>query len=260
MARWERWRVGEFDLLVDLVEREGLNPRPESVQHLSNELRRLGREWSRRAEEPSFRSPGSIESQLYKISLLARGDLRAEERVPPAMRVAWEQRGGERPTARPLLAEPRRRPRKPPGHYKADRAALVDFLEQLRVVLSQLADGGERLLPKGAQIAEFRSAWTEIEADGLFELAIERLRSREVEPALTDVGLVGSGLKPKLSGFRRTHGRLTKSLTWLAVKPVLKWANVILGSLGKALPFLDPIKEFKESWEAAAEEGYEGKA
>ena len=34
-------------------------------------------------------------------------------------------------------------------------------------------------------------------------------------------------------------------------------ANVILGSLSRTTTSIDPLKEFKETWEAAAEEAYE---
>ncbi len=71
---------------------------------------------------------------------------------------------------------------------------------------------------------------------------------------LRQVGLAGSGLRVKVSGFRRALGRLP-GIRW--VKKAFQWGNIILGSLG-AVPgvgiITEPIQELKESIEAQGEE------
>jgi hypothetical protein len=61
------------------------------------------------------------------------------------------------------------------------------------------------------------------------------------------------------SGTGRTYTVEARLLAIPNLKPVLKWANIILGSLGRivSLGVLDPIKEFKEAGETAAEDAYE---
>ena len=56
---------------------------------------------------------------------------------------------------------------------------------------------------------------------------------------LAAVGLTGDSLKLKLKGFEialnsKEHGS------------ILRWTNIILGSLSKVIPIVEPIKEYKE--------------
>jgi hypothetical protein len=83
-------------------------------------------------------------------------------------------------------------------------------------------------------------------------------------------GLLGHQLVFKLSIFQHAraelldHGTLRdaepSNLPWWKrwrdlFKPTLKAANVILGSLAKVVPILEPIKEYKESAESGVELG-----
>lgn len=78
----------------------------------------------------------------------------------------------------------------------------------------------------------------------------------DLRQRLDEVGLSGQGLAFKLSGFRREleelgrlMGALQDRVEWTIVKPllhrVLKWINIILGSLSRALPVLE-LKEAVE--------------
>lgn len=256
-----RWRLDEFQLLIDLVEREGFGPSVWSQEALASELKRRGAEWTNRAYEPSFRSVASIGSQLYRLSLLARGDPRGEREAPAAMRQAWAlTEAGRQERVRALVAKPSRRIDEQDAvddAYRPDRLDLIDFLVELRTLLNELIERGE-LLRTGEQEEEFHQAWRHIEASRAFALARERLEDPGIGSGLATYGLVGPPRRLKVNGFRRALRRLAEGWTWVRLKPVLKWANVILGSLTNVLPLIDPIKEFKESWEAAAEDAYEG--
>jgi hypothetical protein len=264
MARWVRWDAHEFLLLIELVEREGFNPRPESIERLRQELQRWGAGRTERAFEPNYRSPASIGSQIHRLSLLMRDDPRAEQETPAAMREAWlrhlQVRKGMRhepliETPAGLRAVPPRR-RSQQENYKEDRRDLAIWLDELHALLRSMIEHGAELVGQH-RAEEFRRAWKAIEERRPLELAGELLERPEVEDDLETFGLVGPPLKLKLAGFRRSVRKLFFGFTWTNLKPALKWANVVLGSLTHAMPFIDPVKEFKESWEAAAEEAYE---
>lgn len=256
MARWVAWEVEEFRLLIDLIERQGARPPAYELESLSRALKRRGAARTERAAESSFRSVGSIASQISRLSPLMRGDPGAEAKAPSAMRTAWAQYQSREPALPLVVREGTGQRRQGEGGFEADRQDLALWLTELRSLLADLAEQAERLVDS-QQAEEFRDAWSSIEEERPIELAIERLKSPEIEPQLAAVGLVGPALRLKLSGFRRASRRLVAGLTWTRLKPVLKWANVTLGSLTSVLAGIDPVKELKEAWEAAAEEAYE---
>lgn len=78
------------------------------------------------------------------------------------------------------------------------------------------------------------------------------------ETELARVGLTGSGWGVKWHGFRTGIDSLLHRSTRPAVKRVFRWANVVLGSLS-GVPgagiVTEPLRELKESIEAAGEDG-----
>lgn len=74
------------------------------------------------------------------------------------------------------------------------------------------------------------------------------------------VGLLGPSLTLKLSLGRRVAERAFEpakrpltGITGQALRPLLKWINSLLGSLARALPALDLVKEYKEGVELVVE-------
>jgi hypothetical protein len=146
-----------------------------------------------------------------------------------------------------------------PTVHGVDRLALHSFVADLRLLLDQMLLRGEELVEYEA-LDDLRAAWVFIEDEGAFDDSLRAILDPRSEEGLAAVGLVGAPREMKVNGFQRSLQRLREMLgrwTWKDIKPVLRWANVILGSLAKAIVRADAIKEFKESWEAAAEEAYE---
>jgi hypothetical protein len=77
---------------------------------------------------------------------------------------------------------------------------------------------------------------------------------------LNTVGLLGASLSLKLSLGRRMAERAFEpaqrpltGITGQALRPLLKWINSLLGSLARALPGIDLVKEYKEGVELVVE-------
>jgi len=139
-----------------------------------------------------------------------------------------------------------------------DKELLVKFLKDLKKLLSQILE------EKGT----FRGEWLQLalkaysELSGLWEEAQSHIHSGEYDTRLDQVGLSGVQLRVKLAGFNNAlaatvqlpGGRVSR---WKIFRRALKWANIILGSLVKALTRLELIKEFKECVEEGLEEAIE---
>ena len=71
-------------------------------------------------------------------------------------------------------------------------------------------------------------------------------------------GLTGGQLRLKVTGFRRAVDRFRSAATDRLKKGFfrrgLRWANIILGSLGGVFVAAELIKEFKESIEASVDD------
>lgn len=134
---------------------------------------------------------------------------------------------------------------------------LEDFLENLRMLLLDVLSQAQGLLPAFVQPL-LREAWPEVEAS--FGQLQEAVASGNFEEQLIGRGLRGVQFQPKVEGFRRHLWlfRRHREPRWL--KKVLKWADVILGSLVAIVPGGDAVKEFKEAVEAAAEDMDDGSA
>jgi len=96
--------------------------------------------------------------------------------------------------------------------------------------------------------------------DSVFLLAQTLLgpAGEEYDAGLSRVGLTGSGLRVKVSGFRRGLSRLP-GIRW--IRKTFEWGNIVLGSLG-AVPgvgiITEPIQELKEAIEAQGDDDNSG--
>ena len=95
------------------------------------------------------------------------------------------------------------------------------------------------MLERGEELVEYdalddlQDAWVFIEAEGLFDDALTRILAPEMDQQLRAVGLVDAPRELKTNGSSRAYQALLRkvgSWSWPDVKPVLRWANVILGS------------------------------
>ena len=77
--------------------------------------------------------------------------------------------------------------------------------------------------------------------------------SGSLELKLKDIGLWGAQLEWKIYGYLYFRNRFLTGdgQIWRKCKQMLKWADVILGTLTIAFQQLEPIKEFKEGIEAS---------
>lgn len=251
MARWPLWEQEEILLVLDLYARQGPHPAREAVYELS-ELLRAKRPTDARRDR-RFRSVGGIETQLYNLSLLDREDPRAET-VPRRVRSVWDEfreRLADVPAQALLLreeTEPLEQTR-----YAPDRRELRFFLQDLRLLLQDMVDARRRLMPEQLE-ADFLAAWTEINRRQVFEEAFVVLRDPAVEEGLEREGLVEREGRLKRIPVTRWLARWRQTGGLDALKHVLKWANVYLGSLAKVIAVLGAVKEFKEVGEAGLEE------
>ena len=148
---------------------------------------------------------------------------------------------------------------------------LRDFLSQVEKILAAVAYNPGPVI-RSRHHDKLRAAWDDVRPK--FSLAISSLQepsASNITERLAEVGLTGPQLVFKLSIFRQAHDELTdhgmpaaeekpKKMRWWErwvslLKPTLKAANVILGSLAKVLPPVEAIKEFKEAVEAAVNLG-----
>jgi hypothetical protein len=133
-----------------------------------------------------------------------------------------------------------------------DGRTLQQFLTEVEEVFAKVLEDRENLLPADLHDA-FLEAWPEVRS------RISRTRHdlttiASVEERLPEAGLTGKQLDLKLAGFGRALESLRRKWGRKLLKPVLKWANILLGSLAAVLPGAELIKEYKESLENAAEE------
>lgn len=174
--------------------------------------------------------------------------------------------------------------------YSRDRASLAEFLLNTRTILNLFVDYREVLLP-GYMRNEFLEAWPHVEStiNGVVRMMQEEASESEIEyysqgsfhtigeldGLLEFYGLSGVQLQLKLASFYHTYNQLmqppdmaqvitgqydrqrnpnapkqkSRFMRWLLPK-----INSILGSLARAVPGVDIVKEFKEMSEYGCEE------
>jgi len=250
-----RWSANEYDLLVSFYERYGAHPSWPTILGLRNSLLRLASEERPGPIDEHFRSPDSLRTRLYLLRLVAEEDPRGLRDAPRAMREAWQRRGETR-EPRPFVEFERFE-----GEVESRTAArreLGIFLSELETLLGEFVQRAPSLM-SATNADNFRAAWAELGQGRNFELARETLLLPAVEEEIVEVGLAGAQLRAKWEGFRNALKRLSEGWTWASLRPSLRWANILLGSLGSGPSFgmIDAIRELKELGEASAEEADE---
>ena len=163
-----------------------------------------------------------------------------------------------------------------------DRKEIVSVVEETYALLGRAlaANLPEDLPGARADVLEELSTTeidplvTDVEMIGLIRAAYAELGAtvsqlnqqllgtsgQQYDVPLQQAQLTGRGRRMKVRGFRRALNGVLNAVhadrpKW--IRRALKWANIILGSLG-AVPgvgaLADPIKELKESVEAQADE------
>jgi hypothetical protein len=193
------------------------------------------------ADDPSYRSVRSIRARIGWVHLLATHDPRARD-APEAFRRAWAE---YRDVAEPLVGD------SPAPGATADRQALVEVLRELRRILSRLvATSG--YLPEALQ-PRYAAAWAAIESRGTIDHAIVALGAPAVDDLLAAHGLVGPERVAKTASVHEASRRYWQHPGLKALKALLSYLDSILGSLVPVIPWLEPVKEFKEIAEASVE-------
>jgi len=143
------------------------------------------------------------------------------------------------------------------GFGVSDRTALIDFMVAVRDILQQVVEWRGLLFAKELR-QPIADAWLEVQS--AFDDVDVRLRSVEGDEIVSDdelakIGLTGKQLELKLKGFNSTWGRFKQWGTVKALKKLLDWIDIILGSLASIIPGADAIEEFKDSAKQAIEDG-----
>jgi hypothetical protein len=235
------WTIDEARLLIDLYREEGLRPSESAV----GRLRELLLEWAAPEfrRDPSYRSVGSIRSQLSWVHFLATEDPRSRH-APMAFRIAWDlyqkQQG-------PLVDK------LDVAHSgaAADRRALIGVLEDLRATLEELVESPDHL-PSGIR-EYYAAAWADLEERGYIDQAITALTGPAVDDLLAAHGLVGPQRVAKTESVSSAVRERRRRPGRGPLKALLGYFDSILGSLTSVLPWLDVVQEFKEIGEASVE-------
>lgn len=140
-----------------------------------------------------------------------------------------------------------------------DRAALADFASELHEFLPEILDNQATWFREELR-GPLWAAWDELQPR--FSV-VERFLGEPPDPQvleaqLTNVGLAGAQLALKRQGWRGAVGRFRERLTKRTLRRALGWANLILGSLAGIVPGAEAIKEYKEAYEQALNDGDEG--
>ena len=147
-----------------------------------------------------------------------------------------------------------------------DVSRLIDALRSSREVMSLIVEHHSALFKKdiGAYVSK---AWPEVK--GHFDIVEKELLKPDphISKRLSFAGLDGVQLDLKLKGFNASYENLKlfkllgffdstkkKALRKLLLK-ILKWINILLGSISSLIPAGEAIKEYKEAIEAGLEEG-----
>jgi len=125
-----------------------------------------------------------------------------------------------------------------------DKEKLIEFLYNTEGFLAEITEHPKMLREDMRPL--FIKAWHEVLPR--FEEARKALAEIDLEE-LEAVGLTGAQLELKIEGLNEAR----KEVPWY-LRKVLKWTNIILGSLGEAIPGLGAVKEYKECVEESLPE------
>jgi hypothetical protein len=134
---------------------------------------------------------------------------------------------------------------------------LEDFLEELRRLLEEMTYEGDGLVPGYLQPL-LVEAWPEVRAQ--YDALQSNVKSGSYESGLEQAGLRGPQFRLKAEGFRRHLSIFRKDRNPKWLKKLLRWGDIILGSLASVIPGGDAVQEFKEAIEAGAEDMDDGSA
>ena len=139
----------------------------------------------------------------------------------------------------------------------SERAALTVFVSEVSDLLGDAVGAIQGAVGEGAAetFSAHRDAWGDLERRGVVAQITEELRTAD-HVAYEEAGLSWPQLRFKLLGWRTAFREWIESPIADAMRRAFRWANVILGSMGKfvAGPGLEIFKEFKEGTEAAFDE------
>ncbi len=138
----------------------------------------------------------------------------------------------------------------------ADFARLAEILLTIEQELYRIVTNRSFLVPHSQEI--LFGVWEQIAR--LIERAIGLLRTRDVQWApLENEGLTGAMLAMKYALFMQSVAAIRERVPFSnvlilggsrrkrdALESFMKKTNTILGSLEKVLPFLGPVREYKE--------------
>lgn len=134
-----------------------------------------------------------------------------------------------------------------PSDWNEGRDALVQFLNDLQTLLKFLVNQRIPLESRVQFQNGLNAATVQINA-AITQLQQAQTEAHPVAAKLQEVGLRGDSGKLKLREFY-------EAIKTSPLKAVLKFANIILGSLAKAIPVLELVQEYKETVETKLENG-----
>jgi hypothetical protein len=141
-----------------------------------------------------------------------------------------------------------------------DREALRTFLSELREILGRVLEDSPDLFGQGAD--DLWAAWEELIASGLFEFLDRQLASEDLDRPLEHgyslldlAGLTGANLRLKLRGWGRVYAAWRASPRVL--RPVIRWADSLLGSVTGVIGAAEALKELKEALSNTYEDSQE---
>ncbi len=191
----------------------------------------------RQATDPSFRSVGAVWAQYY----LARRTRRPDERwrAPVRLRETWQEFEEDPQSALAAADEFRLGLVAEANPYRVtDQAALRLFVADVAGLLDECVQLIRSLPMSRASndlVASHVAAWVDLRAREVVASVVDELDGAEVTERLDDVGLTGVHLGVKLTGWFRALSEWREARTADALRRAFRWANVMLGSLGKVV-------------------------
>jgi len=133
---------------------------------------------------------------------------------------------------------------------------LSEFLQQVERLLFSIVADGIGVLPPHLQ-EPARNAWHDVQSR-LSDLQEQLKLDEGLRPRLAVAGLTGANLDFKLRGFDHARRRYSATPVPRWLKPVLKWINILLGSLATVMPGAELVKEYKDAIEQGIDEAEKG--
>jgi hypothetical protein len=123
---------------------------------------------------------------------------------------------------------------------------LEEFLREIEKLFDNIVRHWNQVLFREEDREPIADAWDELRPT--FGSLGDQVGYKTAED-FEIVGLAGQQLKLKLKGLQDSWRRFFTSGTVRLLKELLDWINSILESLGKIIPGVDAVKEFKDALE-----------